>query len=86
MIDGLAAAADAGRLVVQAGTAHDSDGRVVSSGGRVLTVVGLGEDLLAARAAAYEGISGIELEGSFYRRDIAEKAAAGLVSVKGVRA
>jgi phosphoribosylamine---glycine ligase len=86
VIDGLAAAADAGRLVVQAGTAHDSDGRVVSSGGRVLTVVGLGEDLLAARAAAYEGISGIELEGSFYRRDIAEKAAAGLVSVKGVRA
>jgi len=81
VIGGLAEAADAGRMVVQAGTAYDSDGRVVSSGGRVLTVVGLGQDLSAARAAAYEGISGFELEGSFYRRDIAEKAAAGLVSV-----
>ena len=83
MIGGLAEAADAGRLVVQAGTAYDSDGRVISSGGRVLAVVGLGDDLSAARAAAYEGISGFELEGSFYRRDIAERAAAGLVSGTG---
>jgi phosphoribosylamine--glycine ligase len=86
VIDGLAEAADAGRLVVQAGTAYDAEGRVVSSGGRVLTVVGLGDDLAAARAAAYEGIAVIGLEGSFYRRDIAERAAAALRSVEGVGA
>jgi phosphoribosylamine--glycine ligase len=75
VIGGLAEAASDGRLVVQAGTAYDAQGRVISAGGRVLTVVGLGADLAAARTSAYDGIGQITLDGSFYRRDIAEKAA-----------
>ncbi len=84
VISGLDDASAGGRLVVQAGTSFDAEGRVVSSGGRVLTVVGLGDDLRAARASAYEGIEQIGLDGSFYRRDIAEKAAAGLVHIAEV--
>ena len=75
VVTGLAEAAADGALVVQAGTTDGCDGRVVSSGGRVLTVVGTGPDLSAARAAAYAGIEKIGLEGSFYRHDIAEEAA-----------
>ncbi|HEY5820350.1 MAG TPA: phosphoribosylamine--glycine ligase [Propionibacteriaceae bacterium] len=71
VITGLDQAGVNGSLVVHAGTAFDTDGRVVSSGGRVLAVVGTGVDLDSARSHAYASISGIELEGSFYRRDIA---------------
>ncbi|GAA3624765.1 phosphoribosylamine--glycine ligase [Microlunatus ginsengisoli] len=81
VISGLDVAGSDGRLVVQAGTAFDPAGRIVSSGGRVLTVVGLGADLHRARTAAYAGIERIDLAGSFYRRDIAERAAAGAVAV-----
>jgi phosphoribosylamine--glycine ligase len=42
-----------------------------SSGGRVVTVVGLGPDLRAAREGAYAGVAGIGLEGSRHRTDIA---------------
>jgi phosphoribosylamine--glycine ligase len=38
-------------------------------------VVGLGEDIDAARSRAYESIARIQLEGSFYRHDIAATAA-----------
>jgi phosphoribosylamine--glycine ligase len=76
-LTGLDEAGADGALVVQAGTSEDADGRVVSSGGRVLTVVGTGADLTAAREAAYAGIARIGLEGSFYRRDIAQVAALG---------
>jgi phosphoribosylamine--glycine ligase len=55
---------------------------MVSSGGRVLTVVGVGTDLAEARMSAYEGIARISLDGSFYRRDIAERAAAGQIGVE----
>ncbi len=74
-LTGLDAVAETGAFVVQAGTTDGSDGQVVSSGGRVLTVVGTGPDLTAARETAYAGIGRIGLEGSFYRRDIAEVAA-----------
>jgi phosphoribosylamine--glycine ligase len=62
--------------VVQAGTAVNGDGHVVSAGGRVLAVVGTGADLGRARAAAYARIATIGLEGSFYRTDIAAAVAA----------
>ena len=58
-----------------AGTALGPDGRVVSSGGRVLAVVGTGADLAQARERAYAGIAAVGLEGSFYRTDIAAAAA-----------
>lgn len=65
---------------LHAGTAV-KDGQLVSAGGRVLSVVGLGESLDEARTAAYEQISRIELRGSHYRRDIGLKAAEGKLSV-----
>ncbi|MDQ3578859.1 MAG: phosphoribosylamine--glycine ligase, partial [Actinomycetota bacterium] len=47
----------------------------VSSGGRVLSVVGTGDDLAAARADAYRKVDGIHLAGSHHRVDIAQRAA-----------
>ena len=59
--------------VFHAGTS-DSSGALLSTGGRVLTVTGTGGDLTEARDRAYRAISQIELEGSFYRSDIALNA------------
>ncbi len=67
--------------VLHAGTALDDEGRLISSGGRVLNVVGVGADLGAARADAYAQIEQIELEGSFYRRDIGQRALDGEITV-----
>lgn len=60
--------------VFHAGTKM-SDTGLVSSGGRVLSVTGLGSDLTEARNCAYRGISQIKLKGSYYRSDIALNAA-----------
>ena len=67
-------AADA--YIYHAGTTS-SDGRLLSSGGRVVTVTGLGSNLAAAREQAYETISTIALNKSFYRTDIALTASKG---------
>ncbi|WP_077101422.1 phosphoribosylamine--glycine ligase [Mycobacterium terramassiliense] len=67
--------------VLHAGTARRDDGAIVSSGGRVLSVVGTGADLSAARANAYEILGSIRLPGSHFRTDIALAAAEGKVSV-----
>jgi phosphoribosylamine--glycine ligase len=61
--------------VFHAGTALDAHGNLVSAGGRVLTVVGTGDDLAAAREAAYAKVALITLPGGFSRTDIALKAA-----------
>ena len=60
--------------VFHAGTALH-DGRVVTSGGRVVAVTGRGADLAAATAAAYRGAARIDFEGAYYRSDIAAGAA-----------
>jgi phosphoribosylamine--glycine ligase len=65
-----------GVQVFHAGTVA-RDGRVVTSGGRVLTVTGLGSDLQEARRRAYEACSLIHFEGMHYRTDIAGRAAKG---------
>ena len=62
-----------GAQIFHAGTSLNS-GELVSSGGRTLTVTGLGADLTEARNVAYRAISQIELAGSFYRSDIALNA------------
>jgi phosphoribosylamine--glycine ligase len=62
-------------VIIHAGTAHDPQGNLISSGGRVFTVIGLGADIEEARSRAYESIAEIRLDGSFYRRDIAAAAA-----------
>jgi len=61
--------------VLHAGTARRDDGAVVSAGGRVLSVVGTGPDLAAARDEAYRVLEGIDLPGGHFRRDIALAAA-----------
>jgi phosphoribosylamine--glycine ligase len=65
-----------GAWVLHAGTARDGSGLVVSSGGRVLSVVGTGRDLNAARETAYRAVGCLELDGSHHRSDIAAAAAA----------
>ncbi len=59
--------------IFHAGTAK-KDGKTVTSGGRVINVVGYGDDLISARYTAYECVKQIEFEGMHYRTDIAEKA------------
>jgi phosphoribosylamine--glycine ligase len=63
--------------VLHAGTARRDDGNIVSSGGRVLSVVGTGPDLTDARDAAYGLMSSIRLPGSHFRTDIGLAAAEG---------
>lgn len=56
--------------VFHAGTAKDSEGRLVTAGGRVLAVSGLGKDLEAARRRAYAAVGKIDWPGGIYRSDI----------------
>lgn len=72
-VSGLEAAAKAGK-VFHAGTQADDAGRVLTNGGRVLCVVGLGDGVAAAKAKAYEAAGHIRFEGMQYRTDIADKA------------
>jgi phosphoribosylamine---glycine ligase len=67
--------------VLHAGTARRDDGSIVSSGGRVLSVVGTGADLPAARAQVYAILRSIRLPGSHFRSDIGLKAAEGKIGV-----
>ena len=67
--------------VLHAGTTRRDDGAVLSSGGRVLSVVGTGADLAAAREAAYGIINAIRLPGSHFRTDIGLAAAEGRISI-----
>lgn len=73
VITGLEAAEATGALVFHAGTAQEND-EIVTSGGRVLGVVGRGQDIASARQHAYEAIANIKFEGMQHRNDIAMKA------------
>ncbi|MGA9870954.1 MAG: phosphoribosylamine--glycine ligase [Rhodococcus sp. (in: high G+C Gram-positive bacteria)] len=64
--------------VLHAGTAV-KEAAVVSAGGRVLSVVGIGADLDAARADAYDKIASIKLPGSHFRTDIGLAASEGKI-------
>ena len=76
-ISGLADAAKLeGVQVFHAGT-KITNGEVVTSGGRVLSVTALGKTIAVARNRAYEAVSRIHFEGCHYRRDIALSAASG---------
>jgi phosphoribosylamine--glycine ligase len=59
--------------VFHAGTSN-TNGDITTSGGRVLCVVGLGENVTAAQKIAYESVNKISWEGAFYRTDIAYRA------------
>lgn len=75
VIEGLAEAEASGALLYHGATAMQ-DGRLVTAGGRVVTVVGLGSDVTAARAAAYGAAARVRFEGVQYRRDIGMRLAA----------
>jgi phosphoribosylamine--glycine ligase len=60
-------------VVFHAGTAPQ-DGRVVTSGGRVLCVTALGDSVKQAQTRAYEVLDGIRFDGSLYRTDIGHRA------------
>lgn len=70
------AAALSGALVFHAGTAV-VDRNIVTAGGRVLAVTGLGEDLSAARDTAYKALDLIHWDGKYERRDIGYRALGG---------
>ncbi len=74
-IEGLEAAAAApGVEIFHAGTKREGDGRVVTSGGRVLGVTARGRDIRQAIERAYAAAGRIAWPGAFYRRDIGAKA------------
>jgi phosphoribosylamine---glycine ligase len=75
-ITGASDAADAGALVFHAGTARQG-ARLVTNGGRILAVTGLGDTVAEARKVAYHASGQIRFEGVRSRTDIAEAAAAG---------
>ena len=71
VIEGLdAARAVPGVTVYCAGVAADSDGRLVTAGGRVLAVTGMGADLDGARRQAYEAVGRLSWPGMHHRCDI----------------
>jgi phosphoribosylamine--glycine ligase len=76
-ITGLAEVAekDEHAYVLHAGTREEGDGRIVSAGGRVLSVTATGADLAKARDRAYRAVDRIGLDGGHHRSDIAAKAA-----------
>jgi len=69
-IDGVEEAEATGALVFHAGTALH-DGRLVTNGGRILDVVGLGATVEQARSAAYDAAAHIDFAGMHLRTDIA---------------
>jgi phosphoribosylamine--glycine ligase len=69
-IEGLESVPD-DALVFHAGTARDEAGNVVTAGGRVLSVVGLGPDLQVARERAYAAVDAVHFPQMHVRRDIA---------------
>ena len=73
-IQGLAAAAASGGKVFHAGTGQNDEGDIVTSGGRVLCVTALGDDVAAAQQAAYAGADRITWDKVHLRRDIGAKA------------
>jgi phosphoribosylamine--glycine ligase len=66
--------------LLHAGTS-DVDGRLVSAGGRVLSVTSVGLSLADARERAYAGVEQVSMRGGFSRSDIAARAVRGEISV-----
>ena len=67
-------AATADSVTFHAGTAFNADGQLVTSGGRVLCAVGLGDTVQSARETAYAVADAIQFDGRQLRRDIGARA------------
>ncbi|XP_018412961.1 PREDICTED: trifunctional purine biosynthetic protein adenosine-3 [Nanorana parkeri] len=74
-ITGFSQARDLGLEVFHAGTAL-KDGKVVTSGGRVLTVTAIRKDLISALEEANKGVAVVQFSGAIYRKDIGYRAIA----------
>ena len=74
-ISGLESAGSETQKVFHAGTAQN-DGDVVTAGGRVLCVVGLGDTVAGAAGEAYDAVAKIGWDGAYFRRDIGHRAIA----------
>ena len=72
-ITGIADAEAMGALVFHAGTAKKDDA-LVTNGGRVLGVVGMGADIASAVKAAYNAVERISFQDAYHRKDIAHRA------------
>jgi phosphoribosylamine---glycine ligase len=72
-IDGIEAAEESGALVFHAGTALKED-RLVTNGGRILSVTATGDSVVQARERAYAACERISFSGMRYRKDIAAMA------------
>ena len=72
-VDAIQAAATPGAAVFHAATV-EKDGRLLTAGGRVLTVVGEGPTFAAAIATAYDAVGAVRFEGMQYRTDIGRRA------------
>jgi phosphoribosylamine--glycine ligase len=72
-IEGLGDRPD-GVHVFHAGTRRESDGTIMTAGGRVITLVG------EEREMVYEAAAGITFQGKQYRSDIGERMVAGVTS------
>jgi len=82
LVEGVADISEIGdAYVLHAGTAVGKGGTIVSSGGRVLSIVATGADLEQARKRAYAAVDRITLKGSQHRTDIALAAQRGEISV-----
>jgi phosphoribosylamine--glycine ligase len=73
VIEGLDSVEAGDLKVFHAGT-RLADGRVLTNGGRVLCVVGLGDDVAAAQRRAYQGVARIHWREAYFRRDIGHRA------------
>ncbi len=69
-IEGLEAVGATGALVFHGGTAV-RNGTIVTNGGRILSVTGIGSDVTSARERAYDAVGRLSFEGMQFRRDIA---------------
>lgn len=58
-------------LLFHAGTALDADGRLVTSGGRVIAATSYGEGIEDAAAKSFRAIEALQFDGKYFRRDIA---------------
>jgi phosphoribosylamine--glycine ligase len=74
VIEGLDGPFDDDQQVFQAGTAAGADGRVVTAGGRVLTVCALGDGIAGAARRAYDAVARLSFRGMQYRKDIGQRA------------
>ncbi|QOV21541.1 phosphoribosylamine--glycine ligase [Anabaenopsis elenkinii] len=73
VITGIKEAEAPGVTVFHAGTKLNQQQEIVTDGGRVLNVTGIGENFQQAIAQAYTGIKSIQFQGVYYRQDIGHR-------------